>query len=73
MLEKSSHHGVICKYIRAWNLRKQPSGIVNIAVSRKAEDFNECKREGRARKVGMSENVGVDLIEYSHVRTFLNY
>lgn len=42
---------------------------MDVAVGGEAEDFGE--REG-VGEVGMSENVGVDLIEDSHVGTFLD-
>lgn len=46
---------------------------MDVAVSCETEDFNERERKGGARKAGMSENVGVDLIQNSHVRTFFDY
>lgn len=69
MVEESSHDSVVGEDAGASDLGKQAAGVVDVAVGGEAEDLGERER---VRESGMSENVGVDLIENSHVGTFLD-
>lgn len=72
MLHESSHHRVVGEDVGAWDLEKQPLRVVDVAVGGETEDFGERERVAGERGVGVSEDLGVDLIENSHVWTFLD-
>lgn len=72
MVEESSNDCVVGEDVGASDLGKQAAGVVDVAVGGEAEELGERERVGRVRESGMSENVGVDLIENSHVGTSLD-
>lgn len=72
MVDESSHDRVIGEDVGKSEHRKQAPRVVDVAVGGEAEDFAERERVGGVRESWMDENTGVDLIENSHVRTFLD-
>lgn len=72
MLQESSHNSVVGKDVRAAEVEEEALGVMGVFVGGEAEDFGERESVGGGREVGMSENLGVDLIENSHVGTFFD-
>lgn len=71
-MQEASHDRVVGEDVGAAYLEEQALRVLDVAVCGEAEDFGEGERVGGVGEVGLSENVGVDLIEDSHVGTFLD-
>lgn len=75
VLQEPSDEGIIRVNSWAWDSGDELLGIAQAAARRKSgesEDLGEKKGEGRGREKRASEDMAMDLVENSQIRTSLN-